>query len=270
MSNGNSDTTQMERLMLGLPATASCGATLYPVRMRQYEMFTACKKAILMRQSTLPVQFAIMPYLTALFAMDAEMGFGLGLVQSLRILISMATLQPLDNIGILVTADKQTELRAIVYNDGEKDIRITPRDFNEIRRLIAEQNGEELPDESENPELVQAEMDIAALQQSDVEFNLESMLDSVSFASGKPHSELLDMPIRAFFRLEKAISRAKMFQIFTSASMSGFVKFPKGNPYPSWLFDKKKDGGKAFESMKEFAARTGIDLNTNTSSVNKE
>lgn len=268
MENGNSDISQMERLMLGLPATAPCGATIYPVRMRQYEQFQVCKKAILMRQSTLPVQFAVMPYLTALFALDAEAGFGLGLVQALRILISMVTLQPLENIGILVSAEKQTELRAIVYNDGEKDIRITPRDFAEIRRIISQQNGEDLPDESENPELVQAEMDIAASQQLDVEFNLESMLDSVSFASGKPLKELLDMPIRAFSRLEKAISRNLMFKIFTQASMSGFVKFPKGNPYPSWMFDRKKDGGKAFESMKDFAARTGIDLNT--SSENKE
>lgn len=265
MANGISD--NMERLILGLPATASCGATIYPVKVRNYELWGVCKRAITMRQSTLPMPFVVQPYLTALFGFDAANGFALGLAQSLRILMSLVTLQPVESIDILVSAENQADIRAIAYNDGEKDIRITPKDFNEVRRIIAEQNGEELPDESENPELVQAQADIAALNQQDLDFSFETMLDSIAFASKVPHKDLLDMTIRSFLRLEKTITRREMFRIFTSASMSGFVKFPKGNPYPSWMFDKRKDDGGGFENMRDFAARTGISIDQHNASI---
>lgn len=264
MKNGNSDMTRLERLICGEPIKATCGAVLYPIKMRQYAEWSECKNALLIRQTTLPVQYVVKPYLSALFALDADTGFILGLTQSLRTLISMATLRPLEEIGILVSAQNQNEITAISYKDGDTVIRIEPKDFPEIRRIIADQNDEELPDESENPELVQAEKDIAALNAPKLKYDMETMLESVSYVARVPMRELLGMTIRSFMRLRKAIDRDKMFMIYTQASMSGFVKFKEGNPVPSWCFDKIEEGSAGVETLAAFAARTGITINPAT------
>ena len=256
--NGNSDKSRAERIMLGEPITASCGAVLYPVRMRDYERWAICKQAITLRQSALPAKYAVMPYLAALYAIDAENGFALGLAQSLRVLISMATLHPLEDINILVSAKDTNQLTAIAYAEGDKLIRIEPKDFAQVRKTIAEQNGEQLPDEAENLELVQAEIDIAEQNSADLDYNFETMLDSVSYVGRIGKAELLDMTIRAFGRLRSAIDRDKLFTAYVAAELSGMVQFKKGNPVPSWCFDKRKDGSAALESMSDFAARTGI------------
>ena len=264
MSNGNSDKLKRaEQIMLGEPITANCGAVLYPVRMRQYLLWHADKRALVMRQSTLPAKYAVMPYLQALYAIDFDNGFQLGLVQSLRVLIALATQTPLEGINILVSAKDEGQLRAIAYTDKDGNvIRIEPKDFLSIRSILAEQNGEKLPDESENPDLVQAEMDIAEANNADLEYSFETMLDSVSYAGRIPLAGLLDMTVRAFDRLRQAIERDKRFTICATAEMGGMVKFSKGNPYPSWCFDRKKTGSAALESMSDFTARTGISPTT--------
>lgn len=269
MKNGNSDSlTGLEKLMRGEPIKATCGAVLYPIKMRHYAEWSACKAALLIRQTTLPVQYAVKPYLSAVYAIDADSGFSLGLVQSLRMLISMATLRPLEDVSILVPVSSPNEIAAFSYQTENGEIRITPKDFPEIRRMIAEQNDEELPDESENPELVQAERDIAELHAPKLDYNLETMLESVSYVARVPVDELFEMTIRRFMRLRKAIDRDKMFTIYTQASLSGLVKFKEGNPVPSWCFDKKPDNGRGVESLAAFAARTGITINpTNNEGV---
>lgn len=261
MGNGNSDMTRLERLTCGEPIKANCGAVLYPVKMRQYAEWSSCKSALLIRQTTLPVQYVVRPYLSAVFKLDADNGFMLGLTQSLRMLISMATLRPLEDIDILVSARDPTELAAFVYTVGDEVVRIGPKEFSEVRRIIANQNGEELPDESENPELVQAEMDIAALNAPKLKYDIETMLESVSYVAKIPIKELFDMTIRSFMRLRKAIDRDKMFTIYTTASLSGFVKFKDGIPVPSWCFDKAEETSIGVESLAAFAARTGININ---------
>ena len=264
--NGSHDIplSHKEKLMLGMMIEAPCGARLYPIKMRQYEHWMQHKRAIIMRQSTLPAQFAVMPYLQAVFAIDIASGLQLGLIQSLRVLMSMATLQPLDSIDFFVSAEDQSRLLAICYKDADdKQIRIEPKDFTAIREIIAEQNGEKLPDESENPELVQAERDIASRQADNLVYDFETLLDSVSYASGKSMAEIFDMTVRSFNGLVSAIERDKMYTACLNGQMSGMVSFKNGLPCPSWCFDRKKEGNAALEPLSAFAARTGINPNIN-------
>ena len=61
------------------------GLLLYPVMMRDYEMFTATRISLSARQSNFPMPYAVMPYLSALFALSADgvalEGYGVDLFQ---------------------------------------------------------------------------------------------------------------------------------------------------------------------------------------------
>ena len=46
-----------------------CGIELFPLTMREYDDYESCKRALLIRQATLPVAYMAMPYLQALFAL---------------------------------------------------------------------------------------------------------------------------------------------------------------------------------------------------------
>ena len=256
--NGNSD-TRMEKVMLGEPITdTGTGLTFHPIRMREYGLWTVCKAPLILRQSTLPPEYVSLPYLSAVYALDAAHGFQIGLTYKLLKALSMATLLPEESIQVSYDGNDNTKLVAFVFDDNGQEKRIVPKDFPRIRQLIAEQNGEELPDESENPELVQAEQDILAANAPKVKFDFETMLDSVGLASGHRKKELLDMTVREFDRLRSAINRDKNFTIYSTGEMGGMVKFKNGNPYPSWCFDKKKEGNAALEPLSNFAQRTGI------------
>ena len=256
--SGNSDRERKERIMLGEPIEHPCGLTFHPFTMRQYEEWTLLKRSLILRQSTMPGKYAIMPYLSALYAMDYEARFQIGIFRGTLELIARASLLPVEKFSFRMKADNPSELLDISYHDETHDVKITPADFPTIRTLLAEQNGEKIPDEAENPELVQAEMDIAAMRAGNLKYDFETMIDSMAYQLRKTKQEVLGMTVREFMRTRSAIDRDKLYMLLAAAEYGGMVKFTKGNPQPSWMLDLSKDEPMSLEKMSDFAARTGI------------
>lgn len=234
-----------------------CGVTLWPITMDHYEDFTQCRDSIAIRQSSLPVRYLSMDYLSAIFGMEldalrknpnAPTG---GVFYRLMQLFALSMRVELDgqklNDGLHITRDAAGNV-GIEYleftqpdEDGEpKIVRITPIQFSsQIRPLIAAQNQIILPDESDNGDLVADYEKKKQIQSKGPALNtdLDDLVSSVAYLSGVSDRDIMTWTVRDFENRRRAIERVMRHRIYAQAEMSGMVTFKNGNPYPSWCFD---------------------------------
>ena len=226
------------------------GLTFYPVKVARYEEFTEVKNAWAVRLSTLPVKYSVMSFLSALWALDIDSYKQTGKIVGLfpRVLHMLY-------LSLRLEYNTQEALSHVYCKNGEfgelshievtqdgKTVTITPRDFAAyVRPLVAQQNGIELPDESFNPELVEAEQIMAeeAQKKSPLSYDTDTLLSSVAYVSGISEAELDEWTVLLFERRVRAIERDKNYMLYKQAELSGMVKFPKGNPCASWCYDTK-------------------------------
>ena len=134
-------------------------------------------------------------------------------------------------------------------------IMLDMRMMNDVRRIIAAQNGYDIPDENWNPDLVRAAQQNAERKSTGgITFDLEALVYSVAFNCHARPADIWGWPIREFIQMQDAIDRTLNFQIYTLAEAVGMVKFTKGNPYPTWKFDRKSDMPTGFKSIAELDA----------------
>lgn len=112
-----------------------------------------------------------------------------------------------DGIAPLLDKNDQRKLIGIRVRQGEVVSDLSAKEFREVRQLIAEQNGETLPDESENPELLEALRDRAELNGEKLQVSFDDLLASVAFQSNTTVRELWGWTIKAFEQRRRAIDR---------------------------------------------------------------
>lgn len=255
MSQGISD----NRLIWDEQPIEVNGIPLHPIRMERYMEWLDCKRALTVRQKTLPAAYAIMPYLSALYAMDFDTKGATGFMAQIARLLAMATQQPVETFEIRCDSEDTRKLTAIVCQSQALTFRIEPIQFAKFRMAIARQNGAELPDEAQNPELVEAENDIAEQNSVPLKMDINDMLASVAYQCHVRASEMAQWSIREFEAMRRAIDRDKRFAICAQAEAAG-GKYKGGNPCPSWCFDRERQGHH-MESLSGFSERTGMNAN---------
>lgn len=236
---------KQRKIRRGEPITAF-GLTFYPLTMSYYEEFLEVKNAWIIRLSTLPIQYMVMPFLSAIWAMEYD-----SITQTGKAIGFFDRIIHLLYLSLRLEYDREKALKKIYYNrhtpreishieitQNGNTVKITPQDFNAyIRPLVAEQNGLELPDESFNPDIIKAEQEYDRNNAPDLKIDLGTLISSVAYLSHISEAELDDWTILQFERRYKAIERDKLFTLYKQAELSGMVKFKKGNPCPSWCYD---------------------------------
>lgn len=229
------------------------GLRLYPFRVKELRQFYNTKSCLETAQQTFPVQYMCMKYLEALYAMhyDSKMqpseskepSLFARLVAFLKIALRLPVMYTSENNPIIplrtvYDSDSPRKLLAIRVEQEGTTVDITPKNFIELREILAAQNHITLSSELDNQELVDAERVLAAKASLDLEFDIENLIFSVSYATGVRHTEIREWTIREFELMEKAIERAKGHMIAALVEANG-GKYKNGNPFPSWKFDKK-------------------------------
>ena len=233
------------------------GITLYPIKVRSYALFQDARPAIEFLQQSLPVRYLSMPLISAYFAMDVE-NLNAGkptdglfartlvfLILSLRLYEGMELGESLSEIakGILVDSKDPSKLKEIWFVQDGEEKHITPVQFHRMRPVLAAQNGIELESTDVNPELAEAERDIAEQSGPELDHDLASLISSVAAFSGVEEAELYDWPIIKLFRRKDSYERVLSYLVCGIATAQG-AKFKGGNPVPSPFFARKdKDGG---------------------------
>lgn len=221
------------------------GLVYYPIQVVDYEKWQSVKPVLCLRQGTLPAVYACCTYLQCVWALERDGKERTGnlngpwsqlaclMFMSLR-LSDRDIIQP---IGDAADGNKIKSMRII--KDGEAHD-IQEFEFAQVRKLIADQNGAELPDEADNPDLIEAAEDMNNEKDMRLKYDFSDMLTSVSTDMKIRRSEILEWTVKEFEDVLRSIKR-KYGHLLASVAESQGAKFPHGNPYPTWIFDKAKD-----------------------------
>lgn len=234
-----------------------CGIELFPLTMREYDDYESCKRALLIRQATLPVAYMAMPYLQALFALDADSEGKMHAFGMMLRLLCLVTRRRPDDFMLMVDKNNPKRLKRVIFAAGSVPVELSPGIFAQVRQTIAAMHGDEIPDESENPELVAAETALQSSNAPPLEYSTQTMLVSVAAAMNKRPKELLDWTIFEFKQVLAAKTRLIRHTICGIGEQSGNVKWQHGNPYPCWYLERKREM-QAVQALEQFTGRMGI------------
>ena len=246
------------------------GLTLWPVLVKEYDDFLVARVALEVLHQSLPVRFLRMPLLSALYKMDYEAGQNgepmpglfsvalLGLALSLRLGEGDDTKRRLERFQISVDRDDPATLKRLRFidDDGEEKI-IEPARYGELRRIIAAQNGVKLESDRADPDLVQAEKDLAELNGVNLDASVEALVSGVAALAGVDETEIDEWPILKLQRRQESYQRVLNYLICGFGQVNG-TTWKGGNPHPSPFFDKADEGGfGAHMALGDFAGGAG-------------
>ena len=236
------------------------GLEFKPLTVEHLGVYQAAKPSFELMQSSLPPKLAVLSWCNCLDAMDkqaAEAGMTTYFLPLALMVVAFSLgLQPMGKDGnypLRDARDANGNIVAFVVGISNPVI-LNPMDMDEIRKIIAAQNLYEIPDESWNPDLVRARKHQESLGKSDIDYNVDDLIYSVALNAHVKPEEIWDWTIRDFIMTQNAIDRTLNYQIFMTAEHSGFVKFNKGNPYPSWKFNRNPEMPNGFVTVAEMDA----------------
>lgn len=245
------------------------GLTLYPIRVENYYEFLAAKPALDFMQQSLPIQLMSIPLLDAYFLIDTGQVEGMkptGLFMSACLLMSLALrLMPHGTIEeqikkLTPVADPKNpnKLKGLKFiKNGEEVVIITPIQFQRLRPIIAAQNGIELMRDTANPELVQAERDLAETKAPKLDFELDSLVTAAAITSGAKEEEIYNW---AILKLTNRLAAVKRMMDYMSCAIgeSQGAKWKGGNPVPHPWFNRTKEEITGLVAIEDFAGGQGV------------
>lgn len=253
------------------------GLTLYPIRVSEYEEFLIARHALDFVVQSLPVQMMSMPVLQAFFKIDFEKATNgeetsglfasalIGLSLALRLSQDTSLEALLGRFRIVPDPKDPSRLKQLEATiDGIEQIAITPVQYAKLRTIIAAQNGVEMPDEMANPELLQAERDLAQAGNRRLDYKVEDMIISVAAAEGKNEEDLYEWPILKLNRHMEHHQRRIDYMICGIAEAQG-TTWKGGNPAPSPIFARSKGGSSALVDAASFAGGQALSAINNPS-----
>ena len=244
------------------------GLTLYPIKVEEYYEFLVARPAIEFMQQRLPVALMSDPLLTAYFKIDSGQVEGMGqtglftsallaLALALRLKPGQEPEERIKAFQIVADPNNQTRLKHLRFlKNGEEMVVITPVVFQKIRPIIASQNGIELRSDLDNPELVDAENDLAS-KSSNLDMSVEALVTAASLVSGKDEREIYDWSILKLHRRLQAAKRAMDYMICGIGESQG-TKWKNGNPTPHPWFGRMKEGNAGLIPVESFAGGQGV------------
>ena len=244
------------------------GLVLYPIEVSEYYEFLAARPAIEFMQQRLPVTLMSEPLLSAYFKIDSGQVEGiqpmglfpsaiLALVLALRLKSGQSIEERLNAIQIVVDPNDQTRLKHLRFvKDGEEITVITPITFQTLRPIIAAQNGIELHSDLDNPELVDAENDLAS-KSANLDMKVENFITSAAMIAGVDESEVYKWAILKMHNRLDAAKRVLDYMICGIGESQG-SKWKGGNPNPHPWFNRLKEDNKGLMPIESFAGGQGL------------
>ena len=247
------------------------GFTLYPFGVDRYEEYLIASRAIGYMQQQLPIELMTIPLLSAFFQMDlqrakekkAPTGLFTSAVMSLVLALRLAE-EGEDVIDVcqgfvpLTSRDDQMKLKALAFKDADGNLRtITPSQFATIRPVIAAQNGIEIHDVLDNPELVQAEHDLAEKRAPKLDAKISDMIVAAAVLTHVDEEEVFSWPVLKLHRRLEIHRRIMDYQICAIAEGNG-ASWKGGNPAPHPYHKRVKEGSDSLIGMDKFAGGRGL------------
>lgn len=245
------------------------GLTLYPIQVKDIDEFTTARPAIEFMQQSLPVAMLSKPLLQSYYTLELDAakngqpGSGLFykcilfLLLAMRVGNGLPAEKRIELVDLELQANDPTRLKSVlIFANGEVK-RITPMQFQRLRPILAAQNGIELVSENANPELVQAERDLAEMNAPKLQYRVDALKATVATFSGADESEMEEWPILKLLLRRDAVQRLVGYITCSFAEAQG-GKWKHGNPFPSPLYDREIDYCGGLIDMSTFAGGAGM------------
>lgn len=230
------------------------GIELRPVLVKEYDNFLIARPALEVLQQSFPVRFLRMPLLSALYQMDFESASNgeiptglfsralLCLALSLRLGEGMDMATRLGMFQVVADREKPEELIGLRFVDGDGQTKeISPTLFQRIRPIIAAQNGVKIESDKADPDLVQAEKDLAEMNGVSLNATVEDLISGIAALSGTDEREIDEWPILKLDRRRLSFQRILDYMICGFGQVNG-TTWKGGNPHPSPFFDRSEYG----------------------------
>lgn len=245
------------------------GLTLYPILVEEIELFEMARPSIDIVQQSLPVAYAAMPLLAALYRMEydalqsGETGIGLFPRAVLMLALSL-------RLGRGLPAEKRTGmfrckvdpedmgcLKAVEFTvDGEELHRVTPVQFQRLREIIAEQNGIRLAPPEANPELIEAQRELARMNSVPLSGDLYERISAVSALEHVEETDIDRWPVLKLQEKTRTWQRIVGYAVCAVAEAQG-TTWKNGNPYPSLFYEKEDTGNTGLRPMEQATRNLG-------------
>ena len=224
------------------------GLTFYPILVKNMDLFQMGKPAIDVMQQSLPVRLMSVPLMQAFYTMDYEaIATGeepIGLLSRCLLFLGLSMRLGETNAESIIRRfrlvfdpNDASKLKAVAFTvNGEEMQRITPIQLQRLRPVLAAQNGIKLVSEMDNPELVEAEKDLAQGGAS-LTGDLGEMIATVAALTGADESEIEEWPILKLKNRQNAFSRIFGYLICSLGQTNG-AKWKGGMPHPSLWFER--------------------------------
>lgn len=249
------------------------GLTLYPIKVENYEEYIISQRALGFAAQSLPVDYMSIPLLSAFYKMDyldaVNSGRQSGLFASaiLGLVLALRLNQDGEEVGEMLkiasfVVDRNDEskllhIRFVPHGEKKEEIVITPIQYSRLRPIIAAQNGIEIPDELDNPELLQAERDLADIKAPNLNFKVENLIQSAAALTGTDEEEIYNWSVLKLSRCLSSYKRIIDYMVCGIGESQG-TKWKGGNPQPHPWFDRAKEGSSALIPVGQFMGGAGL------------
>ena len=246
------------------------GLTLYPIEVSRYEEFLWARKSLDFLQQSLPVHLISLPLLDAYYRMDIEAVMngdqGSGLFTGALLILGLALrLMPdgsadkiLEKFSIHADPNNPSKLKCLRFTvNGEEIHQITPVQFSRLRPILAAQNGVELESTDANPELLEADYDLAVKDAPNLDMSVEAMLSAAALLTGTDEEEIQKW---AILKLNNRLNAAKniMDYVIRGIGETQGTSWKGGNPTPHPWFEKIRDKNGGLIAIENFANGQGL------------
>lgn len=260
----------IDKLIRRYKSITTEGLTLYPITVEEMDEWLIARQAIEVMQQSFPVRFLSKPLLQVYYELDylpAVLGHEvqstglwgcamLALALALRLGQGLPPEKRILQLAPMIDRNDPTRLKAVrTVLNGEETIDITPVQFQRLRPIIAAQNGVKLESDDANPDLVQAERDLAEMKNTKLNVTLE---DKIAFVAGKTHTdedEIYGWPIRKLDIYADVFAREDFFLANNiGGAFGGFGK--GGNPTPHPYYERETQAS-VHMALSDFADGAG-------------
>lgn len=240
------------------------GLEFHPLLVRDYPLYATARPAFeLMLSSLANPRMARLPWCACLWALDTECEKQTGklgeflaeVLWVLSVALRLNANPETQSFPMRPVFTQSNELTAIMVGNPQGDyVLLNMQQMDNVRQIIAAQNGYDLPNEEWNPELVRAAQDNARRGDFALDLKFDDLVYSVALHAHCRASEVYEWTIREFTGIQDAIDRTLGYMIYTLVEKSGQVEFKYGNPYPTWKLNRKPNLPTGFRSVADIDA----------------
>ena len=210
---------------------------IYPVLMKDYYDFHFLVQSIILEKNSVPdVEVISMTYLNFMYKNSSKQKPYAFMFREL-----LAVCLRIEPSRIIVKYDEDSFEPIFLVDDERYD----SKDFEEIKKIICEQNLVDIPNEKIQKEIRDKIEEARKLREKISGGNkmgsLEDLVIAVVISTSLKIEDIYNLSIRKFNKILQRLDHTMHYKIYLTASMSGMVKFKDENFIKHWLANLEKD-----------------------------